>query len=142
MASPPSASHIRNRSSATLDKRDDVTGFVLLGHLLEICRGSEVTAELRFANIPVLLAAIVLAQQGFAMGAATRNWASYGHDVELLQDMSEWQLKLLCDPQTSGGIGGMCPRNCVGGAAIVPSGELDARVIGAMQVGNISLVSG
>lgn len=86
----------------------DVTGFALLGHLLEICRGSGLAAELRIADVPVLPAAHVLAQAGFATGAATRNWASYGHDVSLPASMPEWQRKLLCDPQSSGGLLAAC----------------------------------
>lgn len=82
----------------------DVTGFALLGHLLEICRGSRLGAAIEFARLPLLPIALDLAQQGFATGAAERNWASYGHDVVLPQGMEEWRRKLLCDPQTSGGL--------------------------------------
>ncbi|HEY3327416.1 MAG TPA: selenide, water dikinase SelD [Novimethylophilus sp.] len=116
----------------------DVTGFALLGHLLEICRGSGLAAELHLADVPVLPAAQTLAQQGFATGAATRNWASYGHEVELPQHMPEWQRKLLCDPQTSGGLLAACAPAAV--AEVLQSfhqaGFHDAAVIGAMRPGN------
>lgn len=82
----------------------DVTGFALLGHLLEICRGSRLGAEIEFDRLPILPAALELAQQGYATGASGRNWASYGRDVSLPEGMPEWQNKLLCDPQTSGGL--------------------------------------
>lgn len=82
----------------------DVTGFAVLGHLLEICRGSRVGAELDFARLPLLPTVRELAQQGYAPGAAGRNWASYGHEVVLPADMPQWQQNLLCDPQTSGGL--------------------------------------
>jgi selenide,water dikinase len=82
----------------------DVTGFALLGHLLEICRGSRVNAEIEFSRLPLLPAAIDLAQRGFAPGAADRNWASYGHDISLPAEMPDWKKRLLCDPQTSGGL--------------------------------------
>jgi selenide,water dikinase len=82
----------------------DVTGFGLLGHLLEICRGSGLGAQVDFGRLPILPAALELVQRGHAPGAVDRNWASYGHEVELLADMPEWQRKLLCDPQTSGGL--------------------------------------
>ena len=82
----------------------DVTGFGLLGHLLEICRGSSLGAAVDFARLPILTGADTLARQGFAPGAADRNWASYGQDVVLPEGMAEWQRKLLCDPQTSGGL--------------------------------------
>jgi len=82
----------------------DVTGFGLLGHLLEICRGSKLGATIEFAKLPLLPAAVTLAQQGFAPGAAGRNWASYGKEVTLPADMPQWQQNFLCDPQTSGGL--------------------------------------
>jgi len=82
----------------------DVTGFALLGHLLEICRGSQLGAELEFDKLPVLPAALELAKKGYAPGASARNWDSYGHEVHLPQGMAEWQKNLLCDPQTSGGL--------------------------------------
>ena len=82
----------------------DVTGFALLGHLLEICRGSKLSAEVEFAKLPILPAALELAKNGFAPGAAGRNWASYGNDVILPATMPDWQKNVLCDPQTSGGL--------------------------------------
>lgn len=82
----------------------DVTGFGLVGHLLGICRGSKLTAELEWNRIPVLGAARELAQQGFATGASQRNWAAYGAEVTLPASASEWQRTILTDPQTSGGL--------------------------------------
>jgi selenide,water dikinase len=82
----------------------DVTGFALPGHLLEMCRGSKVGATVQYAALPVLPSALQLAQQGYATGAADRNWASYGAEVDLPENFAEWQRKLLCDPQTSGGL--------------------------------------
>ena len=82
----------------------DVTGFGLLGHLLEVCRGSGLGADLAFRDIPLIEIAADLASQGLATGAAARNWDSYGLAVELEEGLPEWQRKLLCDPQTSGGL--------------------------------------
>ena len=82
----------------------DVTGFSLLGHLLEMCRGAKLGAEIRFDDLPFLSEAFKLAQQGYATGAAERNWKSFGNEVDLQPDFPEWQRKLLCDPQTSGGL--------------------------------------
>jgi selenide,water dikinase len=82
----------------------DVTGFGLLGHLLEMCRGSSLAAEISLAALPVLPTALKLAEEGYATGAAERNWNSYGESVELVAGIGEWQRKLLCDPQTSGGL--------------------------------------
>ncbi|MDP2828021.1 MAG: selenide, water dikinase SelD [Sulfuricellaceae bacterium] len=82
----------------------DVTGFALLGHLLEICRGSNLGATLEFDRLPILPVALDLAQKGYVPGAADRNWASYGHEVSLPDDFPAWKKNLLCDPQTSGGL--------------------------------------
>jgi len=82
----------------------DVTGFGLLGHLLEICRGSGVMAELEFSQVPVLSEALPLIQQGIGPGAIDRNLASYGHEVDFDQNLADWQRRLLADAQTSGGL--------------------------------------
>jgi len=82
----------------------DVTGFALLGHLLEVARGSKLTAGLDWASVPRLAEAVALAEAGVSTGAAERNWASYGHEVELAPGIADWQRKFLCDPQTSGGL--------------------------------------
>ncbi len=82
----------------------DVTGFGLLGHLLGICRGSQLAAEIKFVHLPLLHSARQLAQQGFVTGASKRNWQSYGDEVDLAPSLTEWQHNLLTDPQTSGGL--------------------------------------
>ena len=56
----------------------DVTGFGLLGHLLEVCRGSGVAATIDFARVPLLPATLDLARQGCVTGASGRNFAGYG----------------------------------------------------------------
>jgi selenide,water dikinase len=81
----------------------DVTGFGLLGHLLEICRGAGVTGRLRMADVPLLPGVAELAARGFVTGASGRNWAGYGRDV-VLDGVSDLQRALLTDPQTSGGL--------------------------------------
>ncbi|MFZ5697572.1 MAG: selenide, water dikinase SelD [Pseudomonadota bacterium] len=82
----------------------DVTGFGLLGHLLEICRGAQLAAEIDFATVPVLSHAEALARAEVGPGAIGRNWASYGQEVLLAASIANWQRQLLCDPQTSGGL--------------------------------------
>ena len=79
----------------------DVTGFGLLGHLLEMCEGSAVDALLDYRAIPVIPAAQDYLQQGCVPGGTERNYASYGHKIGAL---TEQQRHLLCDPQTSGGL--------------------------------------
>lgn len=82
----------------------DVTGFGLLGHLLEICRGSGLAADLQFGQVPILPEALPLAKQGIGPGAIDRNLASYGHEVDFDARLQDWQRRLLADAQTSGGL--------------------------------------
>jgi selenide,water dikinase len=82
----------------------DVTGFGLLGHLLEMCRGASLGAELQFEALPLLTHAQRFAEMGIGTGGAKRNWKSYGHEVDLPVDAPEWWRGVLCDPQTSGGL--------------------------------------
>jgi selenide,water dikinase len=82
----------------------DVTGFGLLGHALEMCRGSGLGATIEFSTVPVLDGALALAEAGFTTGAGTRNWDSYGADVRLSPALPATAKSLLCDPQTSGGL--------------------------------------
>ena len=99
-----------NRVGAELGKDDavhavtDVTGFGILGHALEMARGSNAGISLDYAALPFLHQAEHLARGGFVTGASTRNWASYGHDVRLPGDYPLWKQQLLTDPQTSGGL--------------------------------------
>ena len=82
----------------------DVTGFGLLGHALEMSRGAGLRVEID-AAAPVLLDEVeALARHGVRTGASTRNWASYGEDVELPAGLEAWRRDLLTDPQTSGGL--------------------------------------
>ena len=82
----------------------DVTGFGLAGHLLEICRGSGLSASARLDELPVIPEALEWLKQGVATGASDRNWKGYGKDVSLPAGAPEWQRKLVTDPQTSGGL--------------------------------------
>jgi selenide, water dikinase len=82
----------------------DVTGFGLLGHLLEMCTAANVQATLQLNTLPFLLP--LPEMQGYIAqnsvpGGTNRNWASYGHRV---QPLSAETIALLADPQTSGGL--------------------------------------
>ena len=81
----------------------DVTGFGLLGHALEICRGSGLSADIG-ADPPLLSGVETLARAGVLTGASGRNWASYGASVALSAGLPDWKRDLLTDPQTSGGL--------------------------------------
>src|SRR5216110_2365113 len=82
----------------------DVTGFGLAGHLLEICRGSKLGAEIRFDDLPVLPETLDWVKEGTATGASDRNWKGYGHEVRMPAGAPQWKRKLISDPQTSGGL--------------------------------------
>jgi selenide,water dikinase len=82
----------------------DVTGFGLLGHLLEVCRGAKLSAALDMAQIPMLAEVEKLATAGYITGASARNWMAYGEDVALDAAITPMQRALLTDPQTSGGL--------------------------------------
>ncbi len=115
----------------------DVTGFGLLGHLLEICRGSGLGASVDFANVPVLSEALPLAQQGYGPGAIDRNLASYGKDVDFADHLQSWQRRLLADAQTSGGLLVAVAPNAVDEVLrrFQRAGFDDAAVIGSMKKG-------
>ncbi len=79
----------------------DVTGFGLLGHLLEMCEASGVYADIALEKVPQLaMLPRYVAQRTFPGGTA-RNFDSYGHKVGALTDDAR---NILCDPQTSGGL--------------------------------------
>jgi selenide,water dikinase len=82
----------------------DVTGFGLLGHLLEMCRGSLVRATIEFARMPLHPGVLDLAKAGCITGASARNWAGYGADVTIDATLPDVTQALLTDPQTSGGL--------------------------------------
>ena len=79
----------------------DVTGFGLLGHLIEICEGSNLSAVVFADKIKTLDGVKDYITQGCVPGGTGRNFESYGHKVGLL---TEEQKAILCDPQTSGGL--------------------------------------
>ncbi len=82
----------------------DVTGFGLLGHLLEMCRGSSLGAHLESERLPLLPGVLELAREGITTGASARNWQSYGSEVRLAPPVDSVQRAILTDPQTSGGL--------------------------------------
>jgi selenide,water dikinase len=79
----------------------DVTGFGLLGHLSEICNGSQVSAILEFDKIPKFAEAEEYITFKCIPGGTYRNWDCYGSNI-LLRDPAD--RIILCDPQTSGGL--------------------------------------
>jgi selenide,water dikinase len=115
----------------------DVTGFGLLGHGLEVARGSGLSLTISLGEVAVLAHAERLAQAGCVTGASHRNWASYGHEVALPEGLPDWQRHLLTDPQTSGGLLVACAAERADAilGAIVAAGYPSARRIGRAQAG-------
>ncbi|MDB5961171.1 MAG: selenide, water dikinase SelD [Massilia sp.] len=120
----------------------DVTGFGLLGHLLELARGAKLTARLTMADIPLLPGVEQLAHEGYFTGASGRNWDAYGSDVELAATVKPAQQALLTDPQTSGGLLVSVDAASVDEvlALFRREGFGEAAVIGAMAAGDARVV--
>jgi selenide,water dikinase len=118
----------------------DVTGFGLLGHLLEVCRGAGVGAQLNMSQIPLLPQVQELAEAGYITGASARNLAAYGHDVQFI-DITSVQQALLSDPQTSGGLLVSCHPSAVSSVLeLFRNGDfLEAAVIGDIVTGTSTI---
>jgi len=101
----------------------DVTGFGLLGHLLEMCRGSGAAATIELAQIPLLPGVHELLSEGHVTGASARNWTGYGHEVTLAPHLDNTAQMLLTDPQTSGGLLVACAADAVDRVLAVFAGQ-------------------
>lgn len=88
----------------------DVTGFGLLGHLGEICRGSGISATIEFEKVPLLPNTQKYLSMDCVSGGTKNNFKSYGHTIE---EMTEEQKYILCDAQTSGGLLAVVKKDCV-----------------------------
>jgi len=114
----------------------DVTGFGLLGHTLELCRGAGLHAHIRYAELPWLPGVPELARAGVRTGASGRNWRACQDAAALDPTLPEAAQTLVCDPQTSGGLLVACAPEAAGEvlatlhgagfAAAVPIGRLAA----------------
>src|SRR5258708_6835227 len=111
----------------------DVTGFGLAGHLLEMCRGAGLRAEVGFDALPVVSEALDWVKQGVATGASDRNWTGYGAEVDLPAGFADWKRKLISDPQTSGGLLVACSRDAL--PAVLKAFEGEGREIGRLVAG-------
>ncbi len=80
----------------------DVTGFGLLGHLIEMAEGSGLSAEVNFDKVQLITTDLFnYVDNKCVPGGTQRNWDSYGHKIATLSD---YQQAVLADPQTSGGL--------------------------------------
>lgn len=119
----------------------DVTGFGLLGHGLEMARGSKATLVVDLKTLPFLNEAAALSKKGCVTGASHRNWTSYGDSVSLPHDLSDWQRHLLTDPQTSGGLLVACAPERAKDLLqmILADGYPMARIIGRIEAGGAAI---
>jgi selenide,water dikinase len=120
-----------------VDALTDITGFGLLGHLLEMCRASDTGATIELDRVPLLPGVDELVGAGVATGASARNWAGYGHEVVLPAANRDTVRALLTDPQTSGGLLVACAPDAVDAVLAVfrDEGFDRAAVIGAVTPG-------
>ncbi len=125
-------------SIAGVHAMTDVTGFGLLGHLLEMCRGSGLAAHVDASHLPLLPGAAELAAAGIVTGASARNWQSYGKDVRLAPHVDAPLQAILTDPQTSGGLLVSCdPRELPAVlATFARAGFTQAAAIGGLRDGD------
>jgi selenide,water dikinase len=79
----------------------DVTGFGLMGHLREMCEGSNLSATINFDKVKLIGDLEDYLIQNAVPGGTNRNWDSYGDKIKLANDKQRF---ILCDPQTSGGL--------------------------------------
>ena len=82
----------------------DITGYGLLGHLLEMCQGSKISATIEFNEIPLMQGVFELAQKGFIPGGTKQNLDHVTPNVNFSKNISQEQKYLLADAQTSGGL--------------------------------------
>ena len=115
----------------------DVTGFGLIGHSLEICKGSNLSAKINWNHIPILHSAITYAQKGYKTGAGNRMLEGYKEDFTATISIEDWQNNLLVDPQTSGGLLISCSKNIANDILNLfqRSGFDHASIIGNMSEG-------
>ncbi|MFQ6611400.1 MAG: selenide, water dikinase SelD, partial [Fidelibacterota bacterium] len=82
----------------------DITGFGLLGHLLEMCNGSKVSAVIEFDRCPFLEGVFELAQKGIVPGGTKSNLSYVQKNTTFSKSLLPFQQLMLADAQTSGGL--------------------------------------
>jgi selenide, water dikinase len=124
-------------SLAQVHALTDVTGFGLLGHLLEIAKGSKVAARVDWKSLPLLPGSLEFAREGILTGASARNWGGYGGRISLGSGMDEAHKAILTDPQTSGGLLVACDADAVSDVMSIfhAEGFNQAAVIGEIVEG-------
>jgi len=114
----------------------DVTGFGLLGHLVEMALGAKLRARLFLEQVPILAGVPALAEQGVVPGGTTANLEHFGAQVRFpdgLPDPIRW---VLADAQTNGGLLAAVPRDAARRAErALARARVDAAIIGELRRG-------
>ncbi|MBO9608057.1 MAG: selenide, water dikinase SelD [Paenibacillaceae bacterium] len=100
---------LNKTAAATMEPFDvhactDVTGFGLMGHALEMAKGSGVGIRVRAADVPVLPRVRQLAEDGFVPGGTKNNYAHVKDAVDFPAELDQIGQWILCDAVTSGGL--------------------------------------
>ena len=113
----------------------DITGYGLLGHLLEMCKGSNVSATIEFDAMPFMNGVFELAQDGVIPGGTKRNLEFVQDDISFAEHLAEFQLHMLADAQTSGGLLMSVPPEKAEALvnALKSNGTLASHIIGEIQ---------
>lgn len=83
----------------------DVTGFGLLGHLIEICKGSQVSANINYNALKLLPGTKECIAKAVMPDATFRNWNAYSRDLKVEPGVNSAEaFMVLPDPQTNGGL--------------------------------------
>lgn len=83
----------------------DVTGFGLMGHLVEMAQGSNTSATIFYERLPILSNVKELISQRVFPDATTRNWSAYQNKIRFEKGVNVMEaFTLLPDPQTNGGL--------------------------------------
>jgi selenide,water dikinase len=82
----------------------DITGFGIMGHALEIAKGSGIEIELSYQKLPFYPSALDMYRKGETTGSNKANRKLAGESWETTTSRSEAEEELLFDPQTSGGL--------------------------------------
>jgi selenide,water dikinase len=118
----------------------DVTGFGLAGHLFEMLTPRKLAAEIDFNALPLLPGLQGYAAAGVIPGGTTRNYDSFGHYVQGVEDM--FRRAVVCDPQTSGGLLIALAPDALGAAkALFQEAGIATRchVIGKISAGGVNV---
>ncbi len=114
----------------------DVTGYGLLGHLSEMCLGSDVSASISFDEIIFLEGVFNFAQEGIIPGGSKRNLEYINDKIDFDENIAEFQKLMLADAQTSGGLLISCPEDRVEEFLKVLSWDMQAFKIGGITEKN------